>query len=92
MKAVITGGTRGIGLSAAMALGKAGYDIILTGINQEDGEKAIQELEASGVNAELYMVNGNTARWTCLSTMLAVWVDGSALRAWKLLSCGVSWP
>ncbi len=57
MKAVITGGTRGIGLSAAMALGKAGYDIILTGINQEDGEKAIQELEASGVNAELYMVN-----------------------------------
>ncbi len=57
MKAVITGGTRGIGLSAAMVLGKAGYDIILTGINPEDGEKAIQELEASGVNAELYMVN-----------------------------------
>lgn len=57
MKAVITGGTRGIGLSTAVVLGKAGYDIILTGISQEDADSSLQLLREQGINAEFYFVN-----------------------------------
>ena len=57
MKAVITGGTRGIGLSVAIELGKAGYDIILSGINQEDADQALETLREKGINAEFYFVN-----------------------------------
>lgn len=57
MKAVITGGTRGIGLSVAIELGKAGYDIILSGINQEDADQALETLHEKGINAEFYFVN-----------------------------------
>jgi NAD(P)-dependent dehydrogenase (short-subunit alcohol dehydrogenase family) len=52
MRAVITGGTRGIGLSAAEALGKAGYDIIITGIDNEAAKTALEELKSQGINAE----------------------------------------
>ena len=52
MRAVITGGTRGIGLSAAAALGKAGYDIIITGIDKEASETALKKLEDNGIKGE----------------------------------------
>ncbi|MCI8889596.1 MAG: SDR family oxidoreductase [Hungatella sp.] len=52
MRAVITGGTRGIGLSTAMALGKAGYDIIITGIDREAAETALKELGDHEIKAE----------------------------------------
>lgn len=52
MRAVITGGTRGIGLSAAEALGLAGYDIIITGIDNEAAKTALEELKSKGINAE----------------------------------------
>lgn len=52
MRAVITGGTSGIGLSAAIELGKAGYDIIITGISQEDGITAQETLKSHGINSE----------------------------------------
>lgn len=52
MRAVITGGTRGIGLSAAKALGKAGYDIVITGIDNEAAETALKELKDENINAE----------------------------------------
>lgn len=57
MRAVITGGTRGIGLAAAIELGKAGYDIILTGISPEDAAKAVETLEAQGIKAEFYLAD-----------------------------------
>lgn len=52
MRAVITGGTRGIGLSAAVALGKAGYDIIITGIDNEAAVTALAELKENNIQAE----------------------------------------
>jgi NAD(P)-dependent dehydrogenase (short-subunit alcohol dehydrogenase family) len=52
MKAVVTGGTRGIGLCAAEALGKAGYDIIITGIDREASSPALEKLKGEGIRAE----------------------------------------
>lgn len=52
MRAVITGGTGGIGLSTALELGKAGYDIIVTGIDQEAADAALKTLESNGIKAE----------------------------------------
>jgi NAD(P)-dependent dehydrogenase (short-subunit alcohol dehydrogenase family) len=52
MRAVITGGTSGIGLSTAIELGKAGYDIIITGISREDGKSALETLKSHEINSE----------------------------------------
>lgn len=52
MRAVITGGTRGIGLSAAEALGKDGYDIIITGIDSETAQTALDRLRSQEITAE----------------------------------------
>lgn len=53
--ALITGGGRGIGLSCAKELAKAGCDIIINGINgAETAENALKEIKALGVNAYYY--------------------------------------
>ena len=57
MRAVITGGTKGIGLSVAIALGKAGYHIILTGRSQERGDSAIKVLSEQSVSVEFILAN-----------------------------------
>lgn len=52
--ALITGGTRGIGLEVAKALGKAGYEIILNGTNEDHGKSAVKELNGRGIKTEFY--------------------------------------
>ncbi len=52
--AMITGGTGGIGLATAKALGKQGYGIILNGIDKTQGDKAIEELTKLGIEVKLY--------------------------------------
>lgn len=53
MVAVVTGGSRGIGFGAAMALAKAGYDIVFTGRRSgAEVEAARAQLQACGVRAE----------------------------------------
>lgn len=52
MRAVITGGTRGIGLKTAVTLGKAGYEIIITGIDNEAAETALKELKDNQIKGE----------------------------------------
>lgn len=47
MRAVITGATGGIGGATAEALGRAGYEVIITGIDLEAGKKVIDKLELS---------------------------------------------
>lgn len=53
--ALITGGTGGIGFETAKTLGKAGYDIIINGIDEEQGKIALNELRKEGITAELFM-------------------------------------
>jgi NAD(P)-dependent dehydrogenase (short-subunit alcohol dehydrogenase family) len=49
--ALITGGGTGIGKSAALALAKNGYAIVITGRRKEPLDKTVAEIEKLGVNA-----------------------------------------
>src|SRR5690606_31735506 len=49
--ALVTGGGTGIGRSAALALAKNGYAIVITGRRKEPLEKTVAEIEKLGVNA-----------------------------------------
>ena len=53
--AMITGGTGGIGMETAKALGKAGYEIILNGIDEAQAKSAMDELKGLGIKAELFI-------------------------------------
>ena len=54
MRAVITGATGGIGGATAEALGRAGYEVIITGIDIEGGKKVIDKLESQGIKVHFY--------------------------------------
>lgn len=52
--ALITGATGGIGLSTAKTLGKAGYQLVLNGIDDAAAEVALKELKELGIEVEYY--------------------------------------
>ncbi len=47
-KAIVTGGTRGIGKAIAMALAEQGIDVIITGLNEERANSAAAEIASKG--------------------------------------------
>lgn len=52
--AIITGATGGIGFEVAKRLGKDGFTVILTGIEDEAGAQRVAELKKEGITAEYY--------------------------------------
>ncbi|MUU78158.1 3-ketoacyl-ACP reductase [Winogradskyella endarachnes] len=50
-KAIITGGSRGLGKATAIAFAKEGIDVAITGRNEETLKATVEELKALGVNA-----------------------------------------
>lgn len=50
-KAIITGGSRGLGKATAIAFAKLGIDVAITGRNEEKLKETASELKALGVNA-----------------------------------------
>lgn len=59
--ALITGANKGIGFETAKQLGKQGITIIAASRNKERGEKAVAELQAAGVDAELLQLDVDNA-------------------------------
>lgn len=56
--ALVTGGTRGIGLGIARALGREGYDLALNGVREPQSvEPVLRELRELGVNAEYFQAD-----------------------------------
>ena len=50
-KALITGGSRGLGLQMAYALGEAGAKVVISSRKSADLEAAVQDLQAAGIDA-----------------------------------------
>jgi gluconate 5-dehydrogenase len=50
--ALVTGGSRGLGLQMAHALGEAGARVMLSSRKAEDLEQAVAELQAAGIQAD----------------------------------------
>jgi 3-oxoacyl-[acyl-carrier protein] reductase len=50
-KAIITGGSRGLGKATALALAALGIDVAITGRNEKSLKETLAELKALGVNA-----------------------------------------
>ena len=55
--ALISGANKGIGLETARQLGALGYKIYLGARDEERGEKAVGELQATGINAIFVHLN-----------------------------------
>ncbi len=55
MRAVITGATGGIGSATAEALGKAGYEVIITGRRKEELDQTVSRLTDMGIQAHGYL-------------------------------------
>ncbi len=50
--ALVTGGSRGLGLQMAHALGEAGAKVLLSSRKASDLEEAVAELKAAGIDAQ----------------------------------------
>jgi 3-oxoacyl-[acyl-carrier protein] reductase len=50
-KAIVTGGSRGLGKATALAFAKEGIDVAITGRNEEKLKETVSEIKALGVNA-----------------------------------------
>ncbi len=56
-KAIITGGSRGLGKATALAFAKEGIDVAITGRNEKSLQETVTELKALGVNATYALFN-----------------------------------
>ena len=51
-RALITGGSRGLGLEMARALGEAGAEVVIAGSSEDTLQDACRSLQDSGVHAD----------------------------------------
>jgi glucose 1-dehydrogenase len=57
-KALVTGANSGIGLATAVALGRAGADVVVNYVaGQEEADKVVQEITSFGVRAAAYQAD-----------------------------------
>lgn len=62
--AIITGGTSGIGLAVASRLMEDGYDVIVTGRNEERGAQAINQLRSCHENQNAAFLALQSTSWS----------------------------
>lgn len=63
-KALITGGSRGLGLQIAHSLGEAGATVLISARKQDELDEAVAELKAAGINASAIAADCGTAEGT----------------------------
>lgn len=56
-KALVTGGSRGLGKAVALALAKEGVDVAITGRNKQTLEETVAEIKSFGVKADYSIFN-----------------------------------
>ena len=68
-RALITGGSRGLGLQIAHSLGEAGATVLLSARKQDELDEAVAELKAAGINASAIAADCGTVEGaTALAT------------------------
>ena len=72
-KAIITGGSRGLGKATAIAFAKKGIDVAITGRNEKKLAETVTELKSLGVNAtyEIFDVGNYKEVQTGIKNILA---------------------
>ena len=63
-KALITGGSRGLGLQIAHSLGEAGATVLISARKQDELDDAVAELKAAGINASAIAADCGTVEGT----------------------------
>ena len=63
-KALITGGSRGLGLQIAHSLGEAGATVLISARKQDELDEAVAELKAAGINASAIAADCGTVDGT----------------------------
>lgn len=69
-KALLVGGTRGVGLGTAVALAKAGAHVTVVGRSEKSGAKAVQRIKQQAESLEVSFVPGDIG--TVASTLVLV--------------------
>jgi NAD(P)-dependent dehydrogenase (short-subunit alcohol dehydrogenase family) len=54
---IITGATTGIGKATAIAFGKKGYNVVVTGRNEARGQEALKEIKETGATADFMILD-----------------------------------
>lgn len=86
--AVITGGSRGLGLETARQLGKRGYQLVIASKDAKRLEAAARELNEAGAKAEAHVLDQGNAESI---TAFAQWVKDHLGKIDVLVNCaGVS--
>jgi NAD(P)-dependent dehydrogenase (short-subunit alcohol dehydrogenase family) len=60
--AVVTGGTSGLGAASALALARAGANVIVCGRDRERGERVVDAIRAAGAEAQLEVADLSSAQ------------------------------
>ena len=73
--AIVTGGTKGIGKGIARVLAKAGANVLLTGRNEQDAERAVAEIQGLGGGKVASFIGDVAVRSSC-EAMAQAAIDG----------------
>ena len=82
-RALITGGSGGMGMETATLLKDEGVDVFLTDIDEDDLEKAKSELDVDGLVADLSNSSGVDAFFEKVGTDFDIWVHAAGVTGAK---------
>ncbi len=88
--ALVTGGSTGIGRATAIAFGRAGARVVVTGLNPEDGKTAVAELEESG--GEGFFIAADVSDATQVEDMVRQTIDAYGRLDYAFNNAGISGP